>query len=280
LKASTLPALPEVEIAEEWLSRLNTATTRAPAAQLYGGRGFALAAAARSRLRVPGFVISAGLGLVADQTLVPSYSLTVSPHSEDWVGARSLTAFDAAVWWQRVKAGPFSSDWAQVLDRPGRILIALSRPYAQMVGNDLAKFAPNDRQRLRIFGQSLSAVLPANIHEQIMPYDGRLEAVLPGTRTDFAQRALSHFAGLRTSGNLDSDRSVVERALSGLEAPNPIKRPRAANDQILAAIRRHLAKTEGVRAILRLLREEDRIACEQKRFTRLYRLARAEAEAA
>jgi hypothetical protein len=280
LKASALPRASQGKVIREWLSRLSAATPRGQAGQLYGGRGFALAAEAESSLRVPAFVISAGLGLVDSQTVVPSYSLTVSSGSDDWIGARSTTPLDRAAWWQCVKAGPFSSDWEQVLARPGRILVALSRPYAEMVGSDLAAFAEADRQRLRIFGQSLAAVLPPALHDQIMPYDARLEALLPGTRTDFAQRALLHFVRMNSRGDFVGDAAAVRRALAGLQAPERINRPRAGNDQIVAAIRRHLARTEGVQAILRLLRDQDRIACEQKRFTRLYHLAKAGAEAA
>lgn len=225
-------------------------------------------------------MISAGLGLVAAETLVPSYSLTVSREGEDWVGGYSTTRFDPAEWWTSVKSGRFSSGWKQVLARPGNILIALSRPYAEMVGSDLAAFIPADRKRLRIFGLSLADVLAADLHQQIMPYDQRLQAVHAGTMTDFAQRALSHFAGLGAPGDLAADRAAVEAALSGLREPERVERARVSDDQIVARIRSYLPDTPGILASLDRLRDQDGIACEQRRFARLYRLVEAERESA
>jgi hypothetical protein len=43
--------------------------------------------------------------------------------------------------------------------------------------------------------------------------------------------------------------------------------------EILAIIERYLPETTGVGRLLRVLRDEEHVACEQARFSRLYRIA-------
>ena len=78
-------------------------------------------------------------------------------------------------------------------ENSGRILVALTRPYARMVGQSLSTLEPQALARLRIFGASLASDLPACLHPALTPYDDRLNTVFPGTCADFPQRALLHF---------------------------------------------------------------------------------------
>lgn len=48
----------------------------------------------------------------------------------------------------------------------------------------------------------------------------------------------------------------------------------------MAVIERHLGSTQGIGRLLRVLRDEEEIACEQARFTRLYRATLARRKAA
>ena len=107
-----------------------------------------------------------------------------------------------------------------------------------------------------------------------MPYDARLDSLSPGTRTDFAQRALAHFArSIPATADAVRDAKAVAAALACHSAPERIERPRADDEILIMAIRRHLRATSGIGRILRRLREQDQIACEQRRFTRLYHVA-------
>ena len=64
----------------------------------------------------------------------------------------------------------------------------------------------------------------------VMPYDGRLDAAVPGTRTDFSQRALRHFCEhVPADGNIDAVQSAeaVRSSLTGHTAPTrPVLRER------------------------------------------------------
>ena len=165
----------------------------------------------------------------------------------------------------------------------GRILIALTRPYAQMVGESLSMLEPRTLARLRIFGTSLVSSLPAKLHPAIAPYDTRLDAILPGTRVDFSQRALHHFVGLlagRIEQERDADYRAVANALEKVKAPYRPNRPRRTDAEILEMISDRLQSQQGIARILRALRDEEGVACEQTRFTRLYRLALQNRQAA
>ncbi|MBB4423890.1 hypothetical protein GGD66_002434 [Bradyrhizobium sp. CIR48] len=156
--------------------------------------------------------------------------------------------------------------------------MALSRPYAEMVGASLADAPSKMLERLRIFGTSLEAALPANLHAAIAPYDERLNAIFPGTRTDFAQRAMLHFArsvAIKPSKGREDDFAAVRSSLKTLKLPRLVQRPRLTDEEILAVIKRRLRMQSGAARMLAALRHEEGVACEQSRFGRLYRIAAA-----
>lgn len=159
----------------------------------------------------------------------------------------------------------------------GRVLIALTRPYAQMVGECLSKLGPQVLARLRIFGASLAPALPAAVNSTLVPYDSRLDAILPGTRADFSQRALLHFVrSVAIKGDAqdrDADHAAVEVALRGVATPDRPRRPRRTDAEILQLILARLRSQSGIARILRALRDDEGVACEQARFSRLYRTA-------
>ena len=261
LRADRLPTGSQAAVSAEWSRRLRSSNTHARASELYMGRGFSLGREAAEVAGVPLFVVSAGLGLVPGAREVPTYGLTVGARADDAIAARIEGRFDPQGWWRGVRAGPFSTDW----DAPFA---------ARMIASDLATLGDDRRRRLRLFGTGIDAVLPAALAPNIMPYDARLEAIRPGTRTDFAQRALAHFAAMvRTSADPVGDADAVSDILSHNTAPVRIDRPRADDEFVIGAISRHMESTRGIGRILRRVRDHDRIACEQRRFTRLYRIA-------
>jgi len=146
-----------------------------------------------------------------------------------------------------------------------------------MVGKSLVGLSPNTLDRIRIFGASLSTALPALLRPALAPYDERLDAILPGTRTDFSQRALMHFveavASRNRAADRDADFAAVKDALQSATAPDRVRRPRRTDDEIVRLIAARLPSQSGVSKVLRALRDEEGIACEQRRFSRLYQAA-------
>ena len=261
-----------------WIAKIRTLPPSGVAGALYAGRGFRLATQAAEITGAKLYVLSAGLGLVASDKQVPLYGLTVSGRHSESVAARVPGEFDSAAWFSGLLSGPHSDQWSDVMALgSGRVLIALTRPYAQMVGKSLSTLGPQALARLRIFGASLASALPLALHPAIAPYDSRLDAILPGTRADFSQRALLHFvrsvATKFDARNRDADYAAVEAALRGVAIPNRPHRPRRTDTEILQLILARLQFQSGVARILRALRDEEGVACEQARFSKLYRTA-------
>ncbi len=250
----------------------------ATAGALYVGRGFGLAAEAATLAEAKLYIVSAGLGLVASDRRVPPYGLTVSGRHAESVAVRVAGKFDVAAWFSGLLSGPHSDQWADAMAQgSGRVLIALTRPYAQMVGESLSSLRPQVLARLRIFGAALTPALPAVLRPALAPYDARLDAILPGTRADFSQRALLHFVrSVAVKGGAqdrDADYAAVEAALRGVMAPDRLHRPRRTDAGILQLILARLRSQSGIARILRALRDDEGVACEQARFSRLYRVA-------
>jgi hypothetical protein len=154
------------------------------------------------------------------------------------------------------------------------VVMALSQPYARMLASSLDALPSSAIARLRILGANLCPILPARLSRSVLPYDERLHGILPGTRSDFAQRALFHFvsSGLvkKPAGDAAVHRDWVLNALSRKKAPVKKQRERLRDEDILALIERHLPRTTGVGRMLRVLRDHEGVACEQARFSRLY----------
>lgn len=281
LRAADLPRAGLLEVASEWRGRVAAAQHLVPADELYAGRSFkeaTLAAAGGSEL----YVVSAGLGLLHSRTPVSPYSLTVSAGSSDNVLSRIVGAATPAEWWEE---GPskslFSQSFKNVVGSQSDqlVLLALPTTYLQMVTPELLTLSPEMRVRLRLFTMGSVSQFPTVLQPQIMPYNARLDAaqsVYRGTRTDFAQRALHHFTmqvlRQRERASAAEHRTAVEEALTGLgEPPSPVRRERRDDADLRALIEANWEVAKGkAGAMLRVLRDDLGIACEQGRLARLF----------
>lgn len=264
---------PQDRVARQWLDQVGAAAGQVAAQDLYQGASFTRIRDVARAHASPLFVVSAGLGLVAGATQIPAYELTLSPSAPTRIQSRVTGRFEPADWWQHIQSGRFAAPMQALGAGDGRILIALTRPYAQLIGAALADSPAAVIARLRVFGSGLAPALPAALHAQLMPYDARLDALMPGTRLDFSSRALAHFAALivdQPVGDLAQDAQRVRAALAPAVAPTNAMRPKASDEELVAHIgklkREGLSKTSA----LRQLREGLGIACEQGRFRRLY----------
>jgi hypothetical protein len=270
-------------VSAQWIAKLSGLPGARPANTFYAGRAFGLAKEAADLSAARLYILSAGLGIVPASRSIPVYGLTISARHEQSISRKILGEFYPAEWFSRLLTTIYSDEWRDVAGRKsGRILVALSRPYAEMVGAGLAEASPKMLGRLRIFGAALESALPASLHGAIAPYDERLNAILPGTRTDFAQRAMLHFAqavAVKPSKGREDDFAAVRSALKNHKFPRQVQRPRMTDEEILAVIKKRLRIQSGAARMLVALRHEEGIACEQSRFGRLYRVAAGKREA-
>lgn len=268
-------------VAKKWLSRLEKASEQVSARDTYCGRGFRDAEGSAEILQCPLYVVSAGLGIVRSDKLIPSYNLTVGPGSINSVRNKVSGSFSPSEWWTKVVTkNPFGLSLKTILARhpDGLILLALSRPYIELLQDELEACTKRQRQRFRFFGKGSNPGLTTTFDNNWMPYDDRLDSIGPGysgTQTDFAQRALHHFVVeiLRTSpnGTPDNHHSLVLKTLSNFRKREFPNRNRLGDEEISKIIRKHWKQGKGhSSALLRIIRRELNIACEQGRFRILY----------
>jgi hypothetical protein len=152
----------------------------------------------------------------------------------------------------------------------------------EMVATDLALVQDSRLQNLRIFTSDAGTkTLPIKLKSVVMPYDDRLEGIANhnGTRSDFPQRALKHFVA-HLQGHelsLDAAKEMVEAAMATTLKPRIPLREKAPDERIAELIRTHWHRHEGSASkLLRFLRDDAKVACEQSRFSGIWRKVKAD----
>jgi hypothetical protein len=268
-----------LRVVTQWGKLLDGTREKAPAREVYCGRSFTEALAATAQAGAELRVVSAGLGLAPAETRIPNYSATISSGSDDSILAK-LAGVTASAWWDAlIEESRFSKTTGP--KEFERIWVALSGPYLNMIKHTLESWVSDGFEGLRIF--SKPTVLPAELIPFALPYDDRLndpKGPIPGTEGDFAQRALAHFSKLAVRDRLTSveeDFVTVQSSLFGLTAPQkPSRQPKT--DLEIRSIIRAEARSIGWNSskMLRHLRDELDIACEQKRFQKLFKAEMSE----
>lgn len=275
-----LPRMREVEqLAEAWRGLVGRALPEGPVQSLYQGRSIVDAVAAAAYLGSSWYVVSAGLGLVRSDQPVPAYECTVAAGSE--LGGRlKLLGATAVDWWNAITTRqpyPLSRLIAQ-----SPTLLALPSSYLRMIHDDLARVSPAEIGQLRIFTSTAGLqFVPEHLADCVMPYDDRLESVrnYAGTRSDFAQRALRHFVEALGAASLplDEARATVSAALASRPQRLQSVGKRMSDDEIRRVLTEQWSQHGGsCTRLLRYLRDEARISCEQKRFSRIWNALAAE----
>jgi hypothetical protein len=266
-------------VSSNWLKKLKSAKkdeSLYKAETVYCGRGFSEARKGSGNERL--LVVSAGLGLIEKETLIPGYSITVSTVGDDSV-VQKVDSFSATHWWQILSSSPFSMGTLrdEVQKSKGVFVIALPRNYLSMVEADLSRLSPTDKKRLRIINVSREVVLPSLL-ECLIPIDDRLDgpdSPLPGTKSDLVQRAARFFIDEVVSksprGSVRSHKAALSSLLEGWRKPKVHNRKRLTDEEIKLQILSSWEEVGGRSgAMLRHFRDHLGMACEQSRFKSLF----------
>jgi hypothetical protein len=231
-------------------------------------------------------VISAGLGAVMDDDRVPPYGLSVTSRTADCVFSRITEPVGLRDWWAAISArSPFGRPLAEIIaSSEGAVIVALSQTYLLMIEGDLAGLPRADLGRLRILTRAPRDCIAKSLRDQLMPYDNRLDgpdSPNRGTLADFASRAAHHFARHVVAGDpggsVEAHRAAVRLAVASWRAPLSFDRVRQDDDTIIEVIRAQWDRANGQSSkLLRILRDELNIACEQGRFVMLMNKLRDE----
>ena len=272
--------------AKSWLRRLNAAGGPTYAAEsLYAGDHWHVVrslseSSARNAVRSEVFVCSAGYGLISASTKIRPYSATFTSSHPDSV-VRTQSDGEAGIarrqWWSAISSweGPepgSARSLAVAMRHFDYALIALSPPYLDAIGDDLAKALTTAKpEKISIF--SAGAKKSHRFGEYLIPCDSRLRSIIGGACSSLNIRCLRH-AIERASEGLDHE-SVKRRFARLLEerpaAPLPERTP-MSDQEVTSFILEALTADPGARPtpLLRRLRDSGR-SCEQSRFSELFR---------
>ena len=279
LCARTLPSGSSVEVAAQWAFRLQQCDVRHQAKDLYCGRSFSEVLAARKKLEGQLLIVSAGLGLVYADTMIPSYNATLSSSSEDSVLKR--TGGSSIEWWNEITTiSPYS---AELTPQSGDIvLVAVSRPYFNFLAELFENWTESDLKKVRLFVRIPVDELAHKLQPCLMPYDARFDhpdGPRPGTQADFAQRSLYHFVAnilsFSATSCIQDHIKLVNEHLNHLSPPERPNRTKVTDLQVQEIIRTHWLEVDGKSGqMLRMLRRKLGVACEQSRFKCLFNQVR------
>jgi hypothetical protein len=262
-----------VRLAQAWRRAIGKASADMAAQNLYQGRSIVDTSVAAAALGAPWYVVSAGLGLIRSDQPVPAYECTVAAGTDLDRRLRALGSH-AAQWWNALtntSPAPLSR-----LIAKAPTLLALPSGYLRLVHDDLAQVTTAKARPLRILTSVAGArCVPDHLQGCVMPYDERLESVCgyAGTQADFAQRALRHFVEVlqATPMSLEDARAAVAMSLANRRRRQRSMGQRMTDDEILKVLVAQWTRHSGSSTkLLRYLRDEAQISCEQKRFSRLW----------
>lgn len=269
---------PLSSVAARWSKALRKVCPSRQAQNVYVGRAFSEARQVTATLGGHLYIISAGLGVVDAAEVIPSYNLTVAEGANSLKPLLTHLGKGPSDWWAALTTELGQQRSVRALlekNADALVLFALPGSYIALIAEDLASLTRRQLSNIRIItsahGQSL---VPENARHVALPYDERLEgSSYVGTRTDFPQRALRHFidalAGHQLS--IDEARASVSAAMLALKKPVVPVRERKTDSEILALLRKNWDRFDGASArLLRYLRDEALVACEQSRFRSLW----------
>jgi hypothetical protein len=267
---------------EQWWRACRSAKPTMPAIELYKGGAWrharrAFEAFLGKEKTTEFWVVSAGLGLIPCDLPIPEYSATFAFGDPDSVGGSTEGNREWWDWLSTKRAGEGGvGSIKQLVERHpnSRFLIGLSAAYLRALLPDLleAKNRLSNPDHLIVVCAGAGKV--PELGASLLPIDARFENKFEGTRTSLNARMLAHIAesfptdGLRASGV----GALLSIEAGGLQPPRKYDRAKLADDAIMEIIQRYIKADPPLSAsqLLKKLRDSG-LACEQKRFGRLFR---------
>ena len=271
------------ERARRWIARLAQASTapQIPAVDLYAGEHWSIARGFPG-LHQSGEVVhlwacSAGYGLIPAEASLMPYHATLTPGQADSVPG------DSASWWAELGKWPGPAPGrprtVQALvaeNQTAVFMLVLSKNYLRACGADIAAARAGISDLNQLLIVSAGAPAQGELADNLVPADARLQARFGGTRRALNARIGAHLlsAGVRS---MDEASAHMGRLLAAQPPIPRYDRKKQSDREVLDRIGERLAQDPALSAN-RLLREfrDAGLACEQHRFSRLFRTLREE----
>ena len=278
VSATKLAPGPQNDILKNWQNLIADSPHSTPVWDIYAGRSICEMKRLSRSNNAPLFIISAGLGLIESSEEKPVYDLTVSGKGSSSVTSKVTNdKFSPKDWWTGINRGKKSPISNTIHKFQGTLfVVALSSQYYDLVKHDLESISLETLQRVRIVGirpQPKSILAPS-----ILPYDDRLngpDSPIPGTLSDFPQRCAVHYMNhIHLTGDRIDDSSMVAQCMNSLTWPVRTTGERIDDEKLIRIIADAIQETGLPKTrLLKHLRHNLKVACEQKRFASLYNMA-------
>jgi hypothetical protein len=269
-----------------WVERLRSSHDELlPAHALYSGDSWTVVKSFASYALLQLWISSAGYGLLSASSSIHAYSATFDTSDPDSVALREGSRNASRAWWRLL------SEWDGPGDAPrslaeltaacprSPLLVIASRAYLNAFYEDLALATRSlsDPDLLSIISAGTKSLGALTRH--LLPCHSRLQHLVGGSRQSLnprlARLALSSLRGRKPTC------TTFREFFSKLQVKQPdvlrTRRPGLTDGQVRRHIRKALELDRDARPtpLLRDLRDGG-LACEQSRFTSLFRAVREE----
>jgi hypothetical protein len=223
------------------------------------------------------WIVSAGYGLVPISANLESYSATFSPGSDDAVVRSKSDKRDNQAWWDLLASrrnrdlpGPRNLTELALQNTSAPMIVALSKVYLQAVLNDLTNAAEAMRTKADLLLVS-TGTPPGSLEEVQLPCDARFLTSLGGSRTSLNARVAGHIIATSDQHKFDSGkvRGLLQKDLDYSKDILRYNRDKQTDSEIRNWIQTRPNNDHSRSSLLRELRDGG-LACEQRRFARLY----------
>jgi hypothetical protein len=264
------------DVQVDWLERIRKAPREHLVRDIYCGRGYSEIKKIALQHNASFLVISGGYGLLSSWEKIASYNITLSGSSENNVlGKVIFDIFDYNKWWQSLNQD-YNVLTTTIKSEPEtRYLICVSSSYWKLIESDLGCL--KNYENVRVISHS-SINLPLWAKNIWLPYDERFDgpdSPLPGTRSDFPQRVCSHYLkNIMPNSKMHNDIETVRWYMEKFRSPVKHTRKRI-NDTVMLDLMVSKLKKESMTCslMLRWLRDDELVSCEQSRCSRIYKVA-------
>ena len=253
-----------------WRQRLARANDKLQLLRLYQGEAWRQATGLADDVRRQGttvqmLVASAGLGLRDVIQLAPAYSATFAAGHADSVASDGDGVRD---WWARVATLPETISLDDLVKGP--TLLVLSENYARAMDDDLVNLARQGGDYLLVGGWRTIEGLPR------LPADRDLRQPLGGTVSSLGLRMARKWMNSRSTASRlydPADHLRWSRWAARVRKCEKYDRAPRTDEELTSIISELIDEMPTLSATraLRIVRDRG-IACEQKRFARLFRL--------
>jgi hypothetical protein len=281
-------SIPEIR-ALEWIARLESDNgPKISAVQLYAGEHWRIVQSIASSTWVGSsvriWVLSAGYGLVPIDAALTPYAATFSPTDSE-----SIYNESSGLPWR-----PFCERWWKTLtgwsavphvprtladvtrgDPDATVLVAASETYLNVIGPDLrvVRESRADPENLTIFSAGARPI--TGISDNFASFDARVRMTLGGSLMSLNVRALQDALSAGPPYRVSRTNDRLHELSTAALPMTKIHRQSMTDDQVLDFIAAELRQNPSAKwsPLLRKLRDERRLACEQKRFRTLFQHA-------